>query len=294
MHSTRSKTKPKHSVQFEALGTAWSIESDDEISKDLETEILAAIDRFDQTWSRFRRDSMVVQMNSAPGEYPLDQTGVKLLKWYRQLYDMTNGLVTPLIGQTIADSGYDHQYSLRANDSITQTRDWDQQLSLNGSVLHASQPCLLDVGAAGKGAAVDVIAEIMKQHNHRQFTVDGSGDIYTTKHEVIGLEHPFDPSKIIGTATIQNKSICGSASNKRTWGDGLHHIIDPMTSKPTNDVIATWAIADTTMKADGIATALFFVAPEILLQQVAFDYIIIHKDGKIAYSKHKDITIFTL
>ncbi|RYF27149.1 MAG: FAD:protein FMN transferase, partial [Chloroflexi bacterium] len=142
-------------------------------------------------------------------------------------------------------------------------------------------------------AAVDIVANLLKKHDHTQFTVDGSGDIYTTRSEIIGLEHPFDSSKIIGTASIQDKSICGSASNKRAWGEGLHHIIDPTTSKPTNEIIAAWAIADTAMHADGLATALFFVAPDILLQHIAFDYVIVHKDGRIAYSKNKDITIFT-
>lgn len=288
----KSKTKPKHSLQFEALGTPWSIESNTVISRQLESLVHMTIDQFDATWSRFRSDSMVTRMSVSAGIYPLDPIGVKLFGWYERLYEMTGGRVTPLIGQTVADSGYDHRYHLRAQDTITQTPTWDDRIILEESTLHIKKPCLIDVGAAGKGLAVDTVVNLMKQHGHDKVTVDASGDIYTSNLETIGLEHPFDPSKIIGTVNVQNKSICGSASNKRAWGNGLHHIVDPNTSRPTDDIIATWAIADTAMQADGLATALFFISPDTLQQYTSFDYIVVHKNGQIAYSKHKDITVF--
>ena len=53
-------------------------------------------------------------------------------------------------------------------------------------------------------------------------------------------------------------SLCASASNRRAWGVGLHHVLDALTGMPTSDVIATWAIAPTALLADGAATALFF------------------------------------
>lgn len=293
MHSKKSKTKPRHSLRFEALGTPWSIESDVVISDDLQATIYQTLDEFDHAWSRFRSDSTVTLMGASAGWYDLDDNGIKLIKWYERLYAMTHGLVTPLVGQTLADSGYDAAYSLRTKQNVARTPAWNDCLDLQGSQLRVKQPCLIDVGAAGKGTAVDIVVELLRQNNHQNFTVDASGDIYTTNPETIGLEHPFDASKIIGTVALQNKSVCGSASNRRTWSDGLHHIINPSTSQPTNDIIATWAIADTAMIADGISTALFFTSPETLRQHVAFDYITIRKDGLIAYSKHKDITIFS-
>ena len=49
-----------------------------------------------------------------------------------------------------------------------------------------------------------------------------------------------------------------SATTRRAWGDGLHHVIDPLTGLPARGVLATWVLAPTALVADGIATALFF------------------------------------
>ena len=40
-------------------------------------------------------------------------------------------------------------------------------------------------------------------------------------------------------ALVHDGALCSSATNRRAWGDGLHHVIDAMTGLPTRDVIAT-------------------------------------------------------
>lgn len=72
----------------------------------------------------------------------------------------------------------------------------------------------------------------------------------------------------------------------------MHHIIDPKQLKPAADVIATWVIADTTMLADGLATALFFAAPDELQQQFSFEYALLKEGGPLEYSPLFPATIF--
>lgn len=78
---------------------------------------------------------------------------------------------------------------------------------------------------------------------------------------------------VIGVYNLKNTSLCASATNRRAWGDNLHHVIDPKTGKPTQDVIATWVVGDTTAIADGLATALFFTNGEQLQKAFDFSYI---------------------
>ncbi|MBI3889858.1 FAD:protein FMN transferase, partial [Candidatus Saccharibacteria bacterium] len=68
-------------------------------------------------------------------------------------------------------------------------------------------------------------------------------------------------------------------------GDGLHHVIDGRTSQPTRNVVATWVIADDTMIADGLATALFFAEPTQLQKCAPFEYVRLFSDGRIEHSK---------
>ena len=78
---------------------------------------------------------------------------------------------------------------------------------------------------------------------------------------------------MVHTVEIKDKSIAGSAGNRRKWGR-FSHIIDPFKIESPKEVKATWVVADTTLLADALATALFFVRPEILKQYFNFDYYI--------------------
>jgi len=290
--STRLKQKPESDLNFEALGTQWYISTPGTITKSVEAQIHEHLEVIDKTWSRFRNDSLVATMSSSAGTYKIDTRDSQLLAWYSELYSATNGKVSPLIGQTISDAGYDQVYSLTQKQAIHQTPAWGDVIELTGASLSVRRPALIDVGAAGKGYAVDAICDLLNANDIHAYTIDAGGDIRTKGPlQRIGLEHPFDATKVIGAVNLTSRSICGSATNRRAWGD-WHHIIDPSTSLPTTNIIATWVIADTAMIADGLATALFFVEPDKLTHLADFLYVIIRSDGTVMYSKHKTIELF--
>jgi thiamine biosynthesis lipoprotein len=100
----------------------------------------------------------------------------------------------------------------------------------------------------------------------------------------VGLEHPYDPGRAIGTVDLGAGALCASASNRRAWGDGLHHVLDGTTGAPVRTVVATWALAGTAMVADGLATALFFVAGDALQREFEFSWLKVFSDGGAEYS----------
>ena len=290
MHLRPSNLKPKHSIEFEAIGTHWFIQAESGISNTQEHQVYGALDEIDRTWSRFRDDSLVGIMSNRAGEYHLSDADKRLIGWYRQLYDATSGLVTPLIGQTLADAGYDASYRLTPKAHIPKTPQWEKIIELTDGGILIKQPALIDVGAAGKGFAIDAVAALFE---NTSYMIDAGGDIRTRgKMHSIGLEHPLRSGELIGTVQVEGKSICGSASNRRQWGE-WHHIINPQTSRPVRDVVATWAIANTAMKADGIASALFFSAPEQLRQLGDFTYVVMYEDEKVYHTNTQDIQLFT-
>lgn len=274
-------------MEFEAIGTHWWIQPG---KTDLDaTKIKQTIDEIDKTWSRFRDDSIVMSMAKKAGTYGLAESDMELLSWYHRLYEATDGLVTPLIGQTLSDAGYDKDYSLTPKATIQVTPVWDEIISLGKTSLTVKKPWLIDVGAAGKGYAVDKVAELLSG----DFCVDAGGDIKVGDIKMdIGLEDPRDPTKLIGVATVKNAAICGSAASRRAWDD-WHHIISPKTSRPVSNIIATWVICDNAMWADGLATALFFVTPDKLQGLADFKYCIMYSDGSIKVTSDETIQIFT-
>lgn len=291
--SNKSSTKLPHSWQFVALGTSWSIDTAQVLDESLRERVTGRIEQFDKTYSRFRDDSLVDELRS-PGQYVLPDDSTKLLGLYEQLYELTDGQMTPLIGSMLEDAGYDKVYSLTPRDVIRPVPDWSS-LGWDGvHTLHTRVPLTLDVGAAGKGYLVDIVAELLEQHGVAMYTIDASGDIRQTLSEpvLIGLEHPTDPTKIIGTARLATGSLCASAINRRVWADGMHHVFDPTLRRPTRSKLATWVVSEEAMIADGLATALFFVEPERLLPHFAFDYVTIGIDGTVDYSVDFDGELF--
>jgi thiamine biosynthesis lipoprotein len=156
-------------------------------------------------------------------------------------------------------------------------------MSFEGNTLLTKARVILDFGAAGKGYAIDLISEVLKSHGYKKFIVDAGGDMFISETESrIGLEDPNNSDQVIGVAALSNSAIAGSSGNRRKWGN-YHHIMNPKTLKSVTEVNAVWVIADTAMLADGLATALFFVNPEII-HQFSFEYLIINYMNKIKLS----------
>lgn len=275
----------KHKYAFNAFGTQWQIDSESELSEEIIRAVQKRISLFDKTYSRFRSDSLVSEVSIKAGTYAFPSDSVKLFQFYRILYKLTDGKVTPLIGSLISQAGYDASYSFK-KQALQNVPEWDDVMKWDKNVLTTSMPVLLDVGAAGKGYAVDEIAAILDKYSISEYVVDASGDLRhkgMSKNKV-GLEHPFDTTKVIGVVEVENKSMCASASNRRVWGEGMHHILDPIELSPTKEVVATWVVADEAMIADGLATALFFTEPSVLKKKFVFDFVRMKADGSVEFS----------
>lgn len=304
--STASKTKPvsqavEFSYSFEAIGTAWKVEVFDTVSPARQTTVSKAIRQliaaFDKHYSRFRADSLVSAMAQNAGTYQLPADAQPLMDLYVSLYKSTGGAVTPLIGQTLADAGYDATYSLQPKSAaLTAPPNWEEALNYEFPHLTVKQPVLLDFGAAGKGYLVDLIGDALQQHDIQSFCVDGSGDLLyrSARNQTldIALEHPKDPSMAIGVARIHNQSLCGSSGNRRAWGP-FHHIIDPHKLSSPKDILAVWTTAHTALLADGLATALFFVPAKQLQTSYTFEYALVRQDYSLEHSAQFPADFFT-
>lgn len=283
---------------FQAIGTQWSIQVQDKITKASWTKTMQSvhlrIQDFDQAYSRFRDDSLVTRLSKLPGQHNLASDGYDLVHFYDQLYAATNGKVTPLIGQAVADAGYDASYSFKPRQ-MQQPPDWESTISYTKDSITLSQPALLDFGAAGKGYLVDVVGELLENDGLRSFTINASGDILHRSDKAasldVGLENPLDTSEVIGIVQLGNRSLCASAGSKRKW-DKFTHIIDPVTLESPQEITATWVIADNTMMADGLATALFFTDANQLLKHFSFTWAVLHKDMQLSYAKDFPVKLF--
>lgn len=292
--SNKSKTKLPHSWSFDALGTRWTIETRVELTVKTKDAVTQRLEEYDKAYSRFRNDSLVSQL-TAPGTYQFPNDFKKLFEVYQACFQLTDGQMTPLVGSMLEDAGYDKNYSLQPKE-IQPIPDFLKAIQWDGrNTITSLKPVVFDIGAVGKGYAVDIIAVLLENNEVEDYIIDASGDIkhHSSVSERVGLEHPNDLSKVIGVVNLDHQSLCASASNRRAW-KGFHHIMNPVTGRPVNDIIATWAIAEDTLVADAMATALFFVeSPDELMKTFSFSYVRMFSGGRVDYSTDFEGELFT-
>ena len=272
------------SFDFPAIGTQWQIDIYDNFSSKKELEIknkaVGRIEEFDKTYSRFRKDSWVTKFSRKAQTLRLPSDFIPLVSVYKEAYELSGGLVTPLIGRTLVDAGYDPLYSLKPKEKISKPESLEI-LSWTEDSITSKKPVLLDFGAAGKGYIIDIISDLLIKNGVHSFCIDAGGDILHRGNESlrVGLEHPDDPTLAIGIANISNNSICASAGNRRKW-EGFHHTINPFTLKSPDEVKAVWVIAKDATTADMLTTCLYLDPHPMHYKDFKFEYVILYKDNK--------------
>ena len=282
-------TEPRR-FAYQSMGTSWEISVWDEIDPTvfaaLQKSILTLSEAFDQTYSRFKKTSLIWQLTEKRGIVEVPTDLVAMLRIYEHLNRLSNGKLNPLIGYTLSDLGYDAEYSLKPKADVRTAPEFAKALAIiDDTHIDLRESVLIDLGAIGKGFFVDRLADYLKKQGIRRFLVNGSGDIfYSGDGQPLraGLEHPGNPTKVIGVTTIMNGALCASASNRRKW-DKYHHTIDPQSLTSPEDILATWVRSDTAALADGLCTCLFLTEPERYVT-LPFDYCLLNPEYKVKRS----------
>jgi thiamine biosynthesis lipoprotein len=278
--------------RFDAIGTRWEIETRDELGLSERALVDAEVERFDREWSRFRDDSAVTAMSRTGGTIVSSDAGA-MLDAYRDLSQATAGAVNPLVGDSLGALGYDADYTLVAGAPLAAPSEWADRIRWTAGEATASVPSLLDVGALGKGRLVDLVMETLSDVPG-DLVVDAGGDMRARGSVVrVGLEHPYDATKAIGVVELQDAALCASAVNRRAWGEGLHHVLDARTGVPVRTWAATWALAPDAMRADAVATALFFDGGPELAARWGVHWVRMTTDGRVERSPGCPAELFT-
>lgn len=115
----------------------------------------------------------------------------------------------------------------------------------------------INLGGIAKGFIVDEGIAILKEEGIKEALINAGGDMYCMGEYKVGIRDPEDRRKIIAAFSVRDRGVATSGTYERGG-----HIIDPRTGKvvlkPGKSVTV---IAETCMKADGLATALYVLKP---------------------------------
>jgi len=127
----------------------------------------------------------------------------------------------------------------------------------------------LDLGGVAKGTIIDSAVKFLRGQGIRAGIVEAGGDFYCfgDRDWKVGIRHPR-VEKVYATVTVREKGICGSGDYQQFVDfekDGKtnlrHHIIDPTDMEPADESSGVTVIAESSERADALATTLFIMGP---------------------------------
>jgi thiamine biosynthesis lipoprotein len=132
-----------------------------------------------------------------------------------------------------------------------------------------------DLGGIAKGAVVDLTAEYLLDRGYEDFLIDAGGDILVSGLKQgrtpwrIAIRHPRDSQAVVGVLAFGRKderiAVVTSGDYERYFeqdGKRYHHILDPRSGYPADQLASVTVIAPTCALADALSTAAFVLGPQ--------------------------------
>jgi thiamine biosynthesis lipoprotein len=246
--------------------------------------------------SRFTPESEVMRLFHQVGKaVEVSPVLFEALKFSLEVAKVTNGAFDPTVGQRLETYGFNQSYLRTEANSlsskpISPVSFRDIELDPNNRAVLLRQPLVIDLGAVVKGLAIDLAAKELG--NCHGFYINAGGDIYThglnEKNEpwLVGIEHPTDPTKLIGTVLLTDGAVCTSGLSKRRSPivEGTDHIIHPKTGETPHALLSSTVVAPFAMLADTFSTAAFIKGPRLglhLLKREGLDGFLVSEDFTI-------------
>jgi FAD:protein FMN transferase len=260
---------------------------------DVALTALDEIDRLEQRFSYFVSDSELSLINQRPVGKPVlvDDELFELLTFSQQLWRETDGAFDIACAALWKAWGFSrHQGAVPSEEEIETSleRSGMRYVELNEeqkTLTWKKSGVELNLGAVGKGYAVDVCAADMQRAEVRDFLIHGAQSSVVAQGKYIGgktldgdpigngwsigVAHPMRTGKRLGEIILRNRALGTSGSGRQFFrheGRRYSHIIDPRTGRPAEGVYSTTVVAPTAQEADALSTAFFVLGADFAVE----------------------------
>jgi thiamine biosynthesis lipoprotein len=265
-------------------------------------EVDAEIAACDIACSRFRDDSELSRINAGetlprPSEWFCDALATAI-----EAAALTDGLVDPTVGQLLVDFGYDRTFdSIDRSAPLTVTAShtpaWHRiEVDRERRRVSVGRRVRLDLGATAKALCSDRAARRASEATGTGVLVSLGGDISAAGEApaegwviLVTDRCDTDPSESGAgqTVAIRGGGLATSGTSSRRWSRGgrdVHHLFDPRSSAPAEEVWRTVSVAaPSCVLANTASTAAMILgagAPD-WLKSHGFDSRLVAADGRV-------------
>lgn len=295
--------------QWAALGTYAQIVVDDDTAAPRALEIgKRVVAHIDATCSRFRPDSDLSRASARAGSWvQVDPMLVRALDAALGAARATGGLVDPTLGRHLVELGYDRDLHLVRQQAAAARPDsgvapgsarpgahrWREVGTDAEGWVRVPTGCALDLGATGKAFAADLVAATVAAELGCSVIVSLGGDVASISQSgqagwqvLVSDNDAGDLTSGGQVVVLTNGGLATSSTRHRRWthaGAAVHHIVDPRTGRPAEEVIVTATVsASSCVDANAASTAAIILgreAPEWLSER-RLSSLLVDVDGR--------------
>lgn len=262
-------------VDGNALGTTYNINYYAQDKRNFKPKFDSIFDALNGSISTYHKDSYISKFNSGQEIEP-DNHFKTVFNSSREIYNKTNGYFDPSVGILVNAYGfgpedYEKNMSKETVDSLMNYVGFKNFKLYNSKLTTDLEHYYLDFNANGKGYAVDVISDFLKENGITNFFVEIGGEISASGYDfskdqpwTFGIEKPEEDNneRDLSYAIILNEKALATSGNYRkfrkdeTTGLKFVHTINPLTGMAEkSNVLSASVVSDNCMTADAYATA---------------------------------------
>ena len=249
--------------------------------------------------SLYRPDSQLCRLNShrtlnSPHPY-LKQ----ILNAAAQVSKLTDGAfditIQPLY-RLFAESGSGGP----SPQTVERTRKavgWQGVTTTDHSITLDHPKAAITLNGIAQGFASDILTQVLKSHGIEHALID-SGEIGILGTHAddrpwsVGIKHPRQSGGLLGLTSLEGRCLATSGDYETRFGDGfdLHHLLDPRTGSPANDLSSVTVAAPTATMADALSTAVFILGlrrgKELIQGLADSDALFVSKAGEVSKTRN--------
>jgi len=275
-------------VQGNTMGTYYQVkyvlnadqQGDSRFSlKTIKSEIEERLELVNDQMSTYRPESELSRFNRAEKSLEVSAATRKVIEASLRLFEQSKGAFDVTVGPLVNLWGFGPDKKADKIPSAEliaekQKTVGSQYLSVNGNTISKAIPELyVDLSAIAKGYGVDVIAAYLQEIGINNYLVDIGGELSLQgkkphdKPWIVAIERPVAGQSVQRVINIGDNAIATSGDYRNYFEfDGIRysHTIDPHTGKPIKHKLVSVTVIDkSSMTADGLATAITVLGPEL-------------------------------
>jgi thiamine biosynthesis lipoprotein len=287
----------------ELMGTRVDVSLDGADPQPLQRALQAALtemQRLADMMSRYRGDNPVAALQAAASRHPvvLPPEMIAVLKMAESISRQTGGAFDVTIGALSGWKFDDPRADIPSARQIARELRHvnHRQLILDeiaGSAYLRQRGMRVDLGGVAKLPILQAGMEVLKRHGVADAMINGGGDVLVAgrlhgRPWRIGVRDPAAPERLLAVLPMSDGIVASSGDYERCVlrdGRRYHHVIDPATGYPSEQVRGVTLVGRSVAELNGLGAAAMVLGPAagaaLLLRKPGRQALMVGRDGSL-------------